>query len=377
MLGSLMDKRIALQHAALFWRDNMARGLLSVVGIVIGITGLVVAAAIDRGAQAELMEVARNSGTGLVQASTDGRFPSAITAQLTDALYPDVRGAAAYTTSDQTVAYRNRSLSVQINAVQAEYQRTRLLNVAEGRFIAAYDLERDVRVAVVNEALAHALLPFASKLNSEVLIDGAWYQVIGVAADGLGEPTAYIPLQANHPQHVLIGFISEAAMRANLKRLQRALEVRASGALTPVELVVPLDAIREQQQVRRLVGIVLTVFAVLVLGLGGLGVANVMLLNVLTRKPEIALRRALGARARDIVLQFSAETSVVCAVGGLIALLCAPLCALVLMSLLGWSLRFDLYVLLVALAATALVAAGASVVPARKAAVVPPAQGLA
>lgn len=372
-----MNKRIALQHAALFWRDNLTRGLLSVVGVVVGISGLIVASAIDRGAEAELIEVAKHSGTGLVQAATDGGFGSDIAAHLSATLSPRVHGAAAYAVSNRSVAYRDRSLPVQVIEVEPDYQRAKWLEVSDGRFVATFDVERHARVVAINETLAHTLLPFASKLNSQIQFDTGWYQVVGVVADGLGAPVAYTPLQNRDPQKVVVGFVSEEVMRTSLRELQRALEVRVTGSVRPVEIEVAVDAIREQQQVRRLVGNVLTVLAILVLWLGGLGVANVMLLNVLTRIREIALRRALGARACDIVLQFSAETSLVCGIGGVIALACAPFYSLVFMSMLGWPMRIDLYGVSVALAATVLVAAAASVVPARRAAAVPPAQGLA
>lgn len=372
-----MQRWVALQHATLFWRDNVVRGLLSIVGVVVGIVGLSVASAIDRGAQEELAQVARSSGTALVRVATAGHFSATIAQQLQTTLAPRLRTVAAYSTATRQVSHRNRSIATGIIAVQPSYQNATSLDTTAGRFIAALDLDRGAQVIVINAVLARALLPFASQVGVEILVDALWYRVVGVVADGSGEPVGYVPLQTREPQNLVARFGSEQVMRDSLQDLQRALRVRARGLDPALDIVVPVDAIREQQQVRRLVKNVLGGFAMLVLGLGGLGVANVMLLNVVTRSREIALRRALGARARDIILQFSAETAVICGVGGVLALLCAPLCSLLLMALLDWPLRFDFYVVVVALLATAVVAAAASVVPARRAVMVPPAQGLA
>jgi len=145
-------------------------------------------------------------------------------------------------------------------------------------------------------------------------------------------------------------------------------------ALTLVE---PLAALREEQRISGLVSTVLTVFAVVVLALGGMSITNTMLMSVMNRQGEIGLRRALGATTPEVVLQFLLESALICVAGGAAAILAGAVAIGWFGAASPWPVTVDAGVLFSACFATAIIALLAGGLPAWRAALVPPADVLA
>ena len=160
-------------------------------------------------------------------------------------------------------------------------------------------------------------------LHEQVRIDDRWRLVVGIARDDAQGSTAFIPRGETQPARTLaIRAVSNDALNASLPTLERSLQ-RGLARTETLEIALPAEALREAQRLRRLVGSVLTALAILVLVLGSIGVANTMLMSILTRRHEIALRRALGASTPEIVLQCLLESGVICLLGGVVATVAA------------------------------------------------------
>ena len=152
--------------------------------------------------------------------------------------------------------------------------------------------------------------------------------------------------------------------------VQRVLEYDADGAA--LEYVMPIDLLRQKFRIQNIVRYLLTGVTVVLLTVGGIGIANVMLVSVLRRAPEIGLRRAVGARREDIIVQFVIESAVVSVAGGLGGVLVGTLVGWLLSLSLGWPVQFGLGTALAGIVVSLLLGISAGTYPALKAASVDP-----
>jgi putative ABC transport system permease protein len=169
---------------------------------------------------------------------------------------------------------------VEIVGTQPEYQQLHQLEMRKGRFLSETELMRDANVAVLSAALAQKLFPIDDPLGVAVRVGSDYYRVIGVAEDGGANARAgtslrmYIPLTAAKSRFGEV-LIKRRAHQADLQH-------RARQHRRHLACHLPL--------------------------VGGIGIMNIMLASVTERTREIGIRRALGARQADIVVQFLIET---------------------------------------------------------------------
>ena len=141
---------------------------------------------------------------------------------------------------------------------------------------------------------------------------------------------------------LILRFDDEADMMRASGAVQRILEYDAEGVA--FEYVVPIEMLRQKYELQTVVGLLLMGTTAVMLVVGGIGIMNTMLMTVLRRRPEIGLRMALGARRRDIIEQFVAESAMVAALGGVVGLVTGAIVA----KLVGWQLGWPVEVGLVA-----------------------------
>jgi putative ABC transport system permease protein len=148
---------------------------------------------------------------------------------------------------------------------------------------------------------------------------------------------------------------------------QTLIEQRHAGA-DDTKLIVPMGLYRQHQQTQRIFTVVMSSIAAVSLLVGGIGIMNIMLANVLERRREIGLKRALGARKRNVVEQFLAEALVIAVSGALCGVLLGAVAAYSIAALAGWSVAWSPFTLLIAVAACISVGVAFGVFPARQAA---------
>jgi putative ABC transport system permease protein len=221
--------------------------------------------------------------------------------------------------------------------------------LAAGRTLLPADLERSARVAVLTEQVARRLFPMEEILGEGVRVGGAYFQVVGVVRSRGGESggiqapdqesDVYVPLSTARELFGDVSIRRTAGSRILEKVELHQILVRV-GNLEQVEPVargaeemlqrfhsrtdyrinVPLALLRQAEASRRTFNIVLGSIAGISLLVGGIGIMNIMLATVTERTREIGIRRAIGARRRQIVGQFLVETMVLSTVGGLIGI---------------------------------------------------------
>ncbi|MBR4125565.1 MAG: FtsX-like permease family protein, partial [Victivallales bacterium] len=230
------------------------------------------------------------------------------------------------------------------------------LQVVAGRFFDEYDMAREQRVAVVTRATARRLFPLEHPVGQQLYVGSHAFAVIGVVESGGKEPAktdsasageqanreiydVYMPITtARHTFGNIIRIQESGSTRMELVELhQLTITAPSEDAVLPLvnsvretirqahkkadfEITVPLELLKQAEQTKRIFNIVLGSIAAISLLVGGIGIMNIMLASVTERTREIGIRRALGARRGDIIIQFLTEALLLSLAGGFIGI---------------------------------------------------------
>ncbi len=330
-------------------KANRLRSLLTMLGIVIGNASVITLVGVGKGAQ-NLAEGQLNTlGANVlfvVPGNNDTRRqgiqnPRTLVLEDAEAIaeqVPSVRRVAPQISINEVVQSGGNSSNASVSGITPDFLPVRRFEIAQGRFFSDDDIKGARNVAVIGPDLKQKLLPAGSGIGQTLRIRDQTFEVIGVmAAKGAAfgtnqDEAAYIPLttmvsklSGRDPTYgVVLTFISaEARDEASTS----AAKFQITNLLRQRHRILREDdfAVRSQQDALSIVGTI-TGGLTLMLGaiggvsllVGGIGIMNIMLVSVSERTQEIGLRKAVGARSGDVLLQFLVESLVLASLGGLI-----------------------------------------------------------
>ena len=327
------------------------RSLLTILGIVIGNASVITLVGIGQGTQKLANEQLESLGTNvLFVVPGDGRRGGASAARprnlvLEDAeaiatQVPSVRRVAPQITSSQVLQSGGRSTNAPVYGVTPEFLLVRQFDVERGRFITQSDFDGSRSVVVLGSVLATKLSPNADPLGQRIRIGNNSFGVVGVMEEKgsfFGEnqdEVAYIPLTTmvnritgRDPTYgISLTFIS---VEANDPRSVNAASFQITNLLHQRHKIPRFEdndfVVRTQKEAASIVTTITGGLTILLgsigsisLLVGGVGIMNIMLVAVSERTAEVGLRKALGARRRDVLLQFLIEAAVLSTMGGII-----------------------------------------------------------
>ncbi|HZD57480.1 MAG TPA: ABC transporter permease [Anaerolineales bacterium] len=332
---------------------NKLRSMLTVLGIVIGVAAVIAMLSIGRGAEASITSRIESMGTNLIyvtpgstsESGVQSSAGSAGTLTLDDsealASLPDVVDVAALTNNMVQVVYQGQNTRTRLVGVTPSYETVGSLTLEDGEFISEDDQNARSLVVVLGNSVAEDLFgSTAGVVGQRVRLNGQPYKVIGVLASkgGTGfmnqDDQVFIPLSTALYRLVgnsqfrgssVIGQITVKASSTDaidqvvneVMLTMRELHGTVEGAddFTVTSQQATLDAATE---VADTMTIFLGGIAGISLAVGGIGIMNIMLTTVTERTHEIGLRKAVGAKRQDILLQFLVESVVLSLAGGLI-----------------------------------------------------------
>jgi putative ABC transport system permease protein len=330
-------------------RTNRLRSLLTMLGIVIGNASVITLVGIGRGAQNLAANQLSSLGANVlfvVPGNNDTRRQGIETPKnlvLEDAKaiaeqVPSVRRVAPQITLNTVVQSGALSSSATVTGVTPNFLEVRSFEVAQGRFFNDSDLRSARNVTVIGPDLRDKLLPTGSAIGRQLRIRDQSFEVIGVlvpkgAVFGSNQDeTAYVPLttmvsrlSGRDPTFgISLSFIS---VEARDEKSTSAAAFQITNLLRQRHRILREDdfAVRSQKDAQQIVGnitggltLMLGAIGAVSLLVGGIGIMNIMLVSVSERTEEIGLRKALGARSDDVLIQFLVESLVLASLGGLI-----------------------------------------------------------
>ena len=392
------------------------RTLLTMLGMIFGVAAVLAMLSIGAGAQQQMMSFIADLGVQnlIVEAreSIDYQSFQKMRQQSPGLTYQDLRAIQAALPALDSVSARKRFAPNRVfpkpdgempvvYGVEPAYESISGLRVIEGRFFSADEAAKAAPVAVLGEAARTRLFGTADPVGQHIKVNEQWFSVIGVVAPqavARGEVAGlavqdrnnliYVPtvaailrLEDNYSQYrdeidgVYIRLRSSDEVTAAASVVRGVLDANHRGA-ADYSLVVPAELLAEQQRTKRIFDVVMVALASISLLVGGIGIMNIMLASVLERTPEIGLRRALGARRRDIIRQFVLETTLIAVTGGVAGLILGVLMSRAIASFAGWSTIVTTASLALAFLVSVAVGLIFGVYPATKAAALDPVEAL-
>ncbi len=344
---------LALTEAVRSLIANKMRSFLTVLGIVIGVAAVIALLAIGRGAQAAITGSIEGLGTNLIfVAPGNSQDPAAarsarpmrlqdVYALQDPVAAPSVRWAVPLLQRGVRVSKGDRHHNTLAFGTTPEYQIVRNYGVSEGEFFTQTHLLSRAPVVLLGPKVAETLFDRTAGLVGETVhINGHPFRVIGVleakGGGGFGpdqDDRIILPITAMYARlfpdmqgkvdGIMVSAVSPEAIESAKEEIRQILRLRHR--LRPdQEDDFTIFTQQEFLQVFEVITGVLTIFlggiAAISLLVGGIGIMNIMLVSVTERTREIGLRKALGARKRDILVQFLTEATLLSLVGGLVGI---------------------------------------------------------
>ena len=345
------------------------RSLLTILGIVIGITTVVTVASLLTGLREGVVVFFQELGPDnifLFKTSGDPSGPAPIKERKRRAMKPEYAEYLKKTCasldsvglelvvpavvdgnpiSARVPGYETDTINLTGSAPEMEDIAPR--DFATGRYFTSEENQRGAHVIVIGANVAESLFPAGDALQRPVMIDGAEYIVIGAYAKAKGgffgengqDDAIVFPLRTAENRYPQVDsfFITAKAKPGKRKEAydevywtMRRLRHLASGATDDFAISTPDQIIQQFDQITGLIGLVAIAISGLGLLVGGIGVMNVMLVSVTERTREIGVRKALGARKRDIIGQFLVEAMALTGAGGMLGIAIAVLITMAL-----------------------------------------------
>jgi putative ABC transport system permease protein len=343
----LMTFRIALRALA----RNKLRAFLTMLGIIIGVGAVIAMVAIGEGAKSTIRAQIASLGTNVLivlpGSNSQGgvRLGTGNVNTLVDsdarAIVQELRSvsfASPVLRRPEQVVAGNLNWGTLAQGVAPEFQQIRDWQISDGRFLHEGDMDSAAKVAVIGETVARQLFGNDNPIDAVIRIRNIPFRVVGLLApkgqSGQGtdqDDTLLIPYTTMQKRLMRTTWVQSIVVKAvSAERVQEAQEQitlllrqrhRIGQDREDDFNVRNLSDIAEAAQTTaRVMAVLLGSVASISLLVGGIGIMNIMLVSVTERTREIGIRMAVGARSRDIMLQFLVEAVVMAATGGLIGI---------------------------------------------------------
>ncbi len=330
----------AVRMALRALQANLFRSVLTLLGIVIGVASVIAMLALGDGSKHAVLERIQAMGTDLLIVRPGARGvrisgeATSLVAEDAEALedLPNVVHAVPEYSGGATLRAGDSDYAANVTSTSAAFAQARDWRLSSGSFFSEADVRSFAPVAVLGQTVANNL--FAKGVNPvgrQVLINNVPFQVLGVmAAKGATssgsdmDDVALIPITTGrvrlfgkrHVRSIIVQVEDVERIEATQQAIKAVLSARHRREDFQIRNMA--DVLDAAQQTQESLTWLLGAVAAISLLVGGIGVMNIMLVSVTERVREIGVRMAIGARMRNIMLQFNVEALVVCCVGGVL-----------------------------------------------------------
>ncbi len=371
------------------------RAILTMLGVIIGVGSIVALVAVAQGATSGITNRIESLGTNLLTvqpgATTSGFLRqaagSATTLTLGDAQaiagLSDVAAVAPQVTAQAVVVAGAKNTTTSVVGTTADYLTVRTYSIWQGSFLTPVANDNALRVAVLGATTADDLGLTANAVGTDILVNGIPFRVVGIlqakgSSGASQDDQVVIPIATaqryfvagDKVRSIAVSVSSSAATNVTSGRITALLEQRhgTNGTNDDFNISNQAQLLDTFSSVTGLLTLLLAGIASISLVVGGIGIMNIMLVSVRERTREIGIRKAVGARGSDIMLQFLVEALVLSLAGGLIGIALGVAASAVIGTIAGWGFQFNPITVVVAVGFSLGVGVVFGVWPARQAA---------
>jgi putative ABC transport system permease protein len=389
------------------------RTLLTLLGMIFGVGAVIAMLSIGKGAEREALQLIDTMGLRNIIVNAKAyeesklkeiRESSAgLTIQDLQAARETLPFLNTYSAMKQVKVYslisRAGESEAEVWAVTPTHFEMANLNMSKGRFLLPFDDLIYAHVCVIGSRVAQVLFPGVDPVGQHVKINHVWLTVVGVLKDknlireefqGIplkGEQNnIYVPLQTalkmfrfgpleseiDEFRVQLKSDITSGAAAATLSYLMQ----RRHKEVEDYEMIVPEALLEQHRKTQNIFTIVMAFIAGISLLVGGIGIMNIMLATVLERTREIGLRRAVGAKQKDIRNQFIAETVTISAIGGIVGILFGFGLSVAIGAITGWAVGWSMASILLSFIVCTVIGLASGIYPAIQASRLDPIEAL-
>jgi putative ABC transport system permease protein len=377
-------------------RTSRLRAALTMLGVVIGVASVVALVGVGQGTTANITTRLSALGTNLLTISPTGRSTGQGLTLEDAAAIATVDGVAAVAPELQTstsIIVGTKSTTSSVVGTSADYARVRAYDVWQGAFLTPASVEQGLRVVVVGATTASDLGLDASSIGSTISIGGLPFEVIGIlqpkGGSGFQNPDdqVLVPLgtvskyfvAGDSVRTIGVSVASDEQMASATTAITALLRDRHELAATDTadfSVFNQTQLLDAASSISATLTLLLGGIASISLIVGGIGIMNIMLVSVRERTREIGIRKAVGARGRDILAQFLIEALTLSLLGGLIGIAVGLAVSALIGQLAGWGFQFNPLTVAAAVVFSLIVGVVFGVWPARMAARLDPINAL-
>ncbi len=313
---------------------NRMRAALTMLGVVIGVAAVITLVSVGQGAQQQVSGELTSLGTNLITIVPGrGTVLEASDADYIRKAVPSLGASIPFVQVTTEVAFQSNTKVVQVHGSSPEYKEIRSYKVEAGRFIMPQDLTDRHRVAVVGRTVVDEVFEGKNPIGETLSIKGQPFKVVGTlekkgSSFGIDNDSIvivpYTTLQRLAGTRRISAIYAQAKDVGETDEIVEAIRTRFDIRFRRGDSVI----VTSQEQLLSLVSTITGTFTVLLASIagisllvGGIGIMNIMLVSVTERTREIGLRKAIGARNSDILVQFLVEAGVLSGSGGTFGIL--------------------------------------------------------
>lgn len=386
-----------IRQAVIAMTGSKMRSLLSMLGILIGVSAVIAMMALGAGAKTAIQRSLSSLGSNLLTVipgnvrrggvSLGTGTVTRFTVQDVDALksIPSVTYASGTVSAGAQAVYRDKNWSTQVQGVSVHYPIMRNAVPAYGSFFTDSDQRSRSRVAVIGRTVATNLFDTDYPIGQSIKINRTLFRVIGVlpakGAQGFRDQDDVIIVPLSTAMYRLMGKeyvdsidvqVKDASLMdsatESIRTLIRARHRIANPADASFQIMNMADIQKSMTETANSMSTLLGFIAAISLLVGGVGIMNIMLVSVTERTKEIGLRKAIGARRSDILMQFIIESVLMTSLGGTAGIILGATASLLLSIIAGWTVSISAVSVLGAALFSVIVGIVFGILPARKAA---------
>jgi putative ABC transport system permease protein len=349
------NTRVALEGLL----QHKFRSLLTMLGIIFGVAAVIAMLSIGEGAKREAIAKYQELGVNNIiirdndlsdeeLEETRAKFSQGLSvadANAVKEIIPSVVDVAPQAEKDIEAKYEDKSGKATLIGITPSFESILNYTTTKGNFVTEDHYRRKLKVCVLGASIKKTLFPFEDPIGKRIKVDDQWLEVIGLMSnkslftETVGELASrdlnndiYIPLTTFFNrftrENALESEIKQITVKAeNSKRLIevadviRALMNRRHFKNEDYSIIIPYELLKQEEKERRIYNFLLGSIAAISLLVGGIGIMNIMLATVMERTREIGVRRAIGAKRREILTQFVTEAVAISVTGGLIGVI--------------------------------------------------------